>query len=600
MATILPSRSEIPEKYQWNAQSVFKDRAAWETAVGDCLTQIETIGQFKGRLGASPAVLAEFFVAYDRLYRLASKIQFYAGMSASVDSTDAEAVAMRDRAGGLLGQMNAAVAFMNPELIAIGPDTLEQWRQQEPRLNFLGHFFDDLFRQQRHIRSAEVEEVLGLTQVPFDSTENIFRMLTTADMQFPPAVDSQGQRHDVAQSSLNTLLDHPDRELRRSAHDSYYGQYLAFKNTLTAAYLTAVKQATFEARARGYESSIAASLSANHVPLSVYDNLIATYKKNIPTWQRYWKVRRRILGVEQLHPYDVWAPLAQATPPVPFEQAVDWIGAGLQPLGDDYVAILRKGCLADRWVDVYPNRGKRQGAFSWGAYDTSPFIMMSYNHSLFSLSTLAHELGHALHSYHSRKTQPSLYAGYSLFVAEVASNFNQAMVRAYLQAINPDPNFQIAVIEEAMSNFHRYFFIMPILAAFEREVHGRVERGMGLTADDLITICADLFAEGYGSEMTYDRESAGITWATFSHLYTYFYVYQYATGISAANLLARQILTGDASAVQRYREFLCAGGSLYPLDALQHAGVDMTTPAAVETTFDVLAEMVDRLEQLAK
>jgi len=286
-----------------------------------------------------------------------------------------------------------------------------------------------------------------------------------------------------------------------------------------------------------------------------------------------------------------------------FEGANDVLRAfialtGLKPLGDKYVNTLRQGCLQDRWVDIYPNQGKRQGAFSFGWRGTYPFIMMSYHDDLESMSTLAHELGHSMHSYLARKNQPFVYGDYSLFVAEVASNFNQAMVRANLFKTNSEPDFQIAVIEEAMNNIHRYFFIMPTLARFELEIHERVERGEGVTADDMIELMADLFSEGYGSEMHIDRQRVGITWAQFGHLYSNFYVFQYATGISAAHALAGRILEGTPDAATNYIKFLSAGSSLYPVDALKLAGVDMSTPEAVERTFAVLAGYVDRLGTL--
>ena len=304
------------------------------------------------------------------------------------------------------------------------------------------------------------------------------------------------------------------------------------------------------------------------------------------------------LGVEKLYPYDIWAPIATHKEAVPYTQAVDWISQGLKPLGEDYVKALRQGCLQDRWVDVYPNQGKRQGAFSAGSRGTMPFIMMSYGDSLQAMSTLAHELGHSLHSYFAWQTQPMVYSDYSLFVAEVASNFNQAMVRHYLMANNPDLEFQIAVIEEAMSNFFRYFFIMPTLARFELEMHQRVERGEAPNADDMTALMAGLLAEGYGDELAYNHDQSGITWAQFGHMYANFYVFQYATGISAAHALAGPIAAGDAEAAERYRQFLKAGSSLDPIDALKLAGVDMATPVAVEKTFAVLSDYVDRLEQL--
>jgi oligoendopeptidase F len=349
---------------------------------------------------------------------------------------------------------------------------------------------------------------------------------------------------------------------------------------------------------RGHSSTLAAALFEQNVPVEVFHNLVDTFRKNLPTWHRYWAVRRRALGVDELFPYDVWAPLTEDQSHVPYEQAIEWICEGLAPMGEPYVKEVRQGCLQDRWVDVYPNRGKQAGAFSSGSYATHPFIMMSYNDDLFSLSTLAHELGHSMHSLLTHQHQPIRYSRYSLFVAEVASNFHQAMVRAHLLDTIDDVRFQINLIEEAMSNFHRYFFIMPTLARFELETHQRIERGEGLTADDMIDLMTGLFAEGYGDEMAFDRDRVGITWATFGHLYIDYYVYQYATGISGANALARGVLSGKEGAVDAYLSFLQAGGSMYALDVLKMAGVDLTTPEPVEIAFGVLSDLVDRLEAL--
>ena len=303
--------------------------------------------------------------------------------------------------------------------------------------------------------------------------------------------------------------------------------------------------------------------------------------------------------METLHPYDIWAPLTDQPLKVPFQQAVEWVCAALKPLGEDYVNVIRQGALQDRWIDVYPSQGKASAQFSAGWYGTFPFIFLNYDETLFSASTLSHELGHSMHSYLTWKHQLPVYSDYSLFVAEVASNFHQAMLRGYLLANNTDPQFQIKVIEEAMDNFHRYFFIMPTLARFELEMHERAERGEGLNAEIMNTRMTELFAEGYGDEMHVDPERVGITWATFGHLYSDYYVYQYATGISAANALSRRILAGEPGAAERYRSFLQAGSSLYPLDALKLAGVDMTTTQPVEEAFQVLREMVDGLEKLA-
>jgi oligoendopeptidase F len=403
----------------------------------------------------------------------------------------------------------------------------------------------------------------------------------------------------VAQGNFNALLGDSDRRVRRTAWESFGDAHLSMKNTMANCLSAGVQQHVFAARVRKYGSSLEAAVQPNFIPVEVFHNLIDTYRRNLPTWHRYWAIRRRALGYDKLHVYDVKAPLTQNPPEVPYAKAVEWISDGMQPLGDEYVSVMRRGATEEHWVDIYPNQRKASGAYSDGFVGTHPFILMSYTDDIYSMSTLAHELGHSMHSYLTWKNQPMAYAFYGMFAAEVASNFNQAMVRAHLMKTNPDRDFQISVIEEAMSNFHRYFFIMPALARLELEIHQRVERGLGLSADYVSGLMADLFREGYGTEVEIDADRIGITWAEFSgHMYMNFYVYQYATGISAANALARKVLEDGDEAAARYISFLSSGDSLYPMDALKLAGVDMASPEPVEKTFGVLAEMVDRLADL--
>ena len=459
---------------------------------------------------------------------------------------------------------------------------------------------DNLLRKQAHVRSAEVEELLGLFAAPAANVETTYSMLTDADFKFPAAVTPGGDEQPVTQGTLSKILAGPDRDARRSAWDGYMDTYLAHKNALASNLLTSVKNNVFAMRARRHASTLEMALDGHNLPVEVFHNLIAVFKKNLPTWHRYWAVRRKALGVDALHPYDIWAPLTNSRPAIPYEQGVKLICDGLAPLGAEYVDTVRRGCLEQRWVDVYPCQGKAGGAFSSGAPGTYPFIMISYTDEVFSMSTLAHELGHSMHSYLTWQNQPVLYSDYSMFVAETASNFHQAMVRAHLLETAQDPALLIAVIEEAMSNFHRYFFVMPTLARFELELHQREERGEGMSADDMIELMADLFAEGYGDGVVVDRRRVGITWATFGHLYIDYYVFQYATGISAANTLAQRVRSGGNAAAEEYLAFLKAGASLYPIDALKVAGVDMTTPAPVEAAFEVLAGLVERLEGLVE
>jgi oligoendopeptidase F len=424
-------------------------------------------------------------------------------------------------------------------------------------------------------------------------------VLANTDLDFAPARGAGGREAEITQGTIRALLKSTDRELRESAWTNYADAHLKFKNTMAATLASGIKGNNLLARARRYPSALEASLAAENIPVEVFHNLIDTFKANLPTWHKYWRVRRRALGLGALHEYDLVAPLTEESPVVSYEQAVDWLVEAMRPLGEDYLAILRRGALEEGWVDRAVNRGKRMGAFSSGVKGTHPFIMMSYTDDIFAMSTLAHEFGHSLHSFLSWRHQPRVYSRYSLFVAEVASNFNQAMLRAHLFDRDQDRDFQISLIEEAMANFHRYFFIMPTLARFELEIHEREARGEALSADALTGLMAELIAEGYGGEVALDRERVGITWAQFhTHLYSRFYVYQYATGIAGAHALAERILAGEAGAAERYLDFLKAGGSRYALDALELAGVDLRTPEPVEKTFAVLAGLVDRLESL--
>ncbi|HEY46062.1 MAG: oligoendopeptidase F [Anaerolineae bacterium SM23_ 63] len=596
--TSLPTRDEIAPEHTWNAPSVFPSPEDWESEFNDVVASLPSLKALQGHLADGPSKLADALDVFDRITRRTGKVFIYAAMSHYVDTTDQEATERYSKVQGLYGQILAAMAFLDPELLSLGEEKLQGWIDSEPRLAIYTHYIGNLFRKQAHVRSPEVEELLGMVSDPFLGASTTARMLTDSDLQFEPATAQDGNLVPVSPVTLEKILAGPDREARRTAWENYADAHLTFKNTLASNLITSIKQNVFQMRARRHASTLEAALFDWNIPTDVFHNMIDTFRKHIPTWHRYWAIRRKAIGVDTLHTYDIWAPLTGERAHITFEQAVEWICDGLAPMGEDYTNIMRQGCLKDRWVDIYPNQGKSAGAFSYGAPGTLPFIMMSCNNDIYSFSTLAHELGHSMHSYLTWKHQPTVYCQYSLFLAEVASNFHQAMVRAHLLEREDDPNLHIQVIEEAMDNLHRYFFIMPTLARFELETHQRIERGEGLNADAMIEIMADLISEGYGSEMHLDRQRDGIMWATFSHLYRDYYVYQYATGISGAHALANGILAGKGDAVRAYLEFLKAGSSDYPLDILRGAGVDLTTPRAVEETFGVLAGLVDKLEDL--
>src|SRR3972149_1951551 len=600
MPKTVPSRSKLDRKFTWNAESVFPSNEAWEKEVNQILEDISTVKGYQGRLAESPSVLLDALTAYDKLVSRAQIALMYAGFSYAVDTTNQQAAGMNSKAQGMYGQVASAVSFLQPEILQIGNTKLDEWMSQSENLALYKHSFNDLFRRQAHVRSAEVEEILGLASDPLSGPYNSTSMLTNADFKFKPIKDSKGRVVDVVQGNYDTRLMHlADRKARKAAYRTYMDKYLKHKNTLASNLAHSIKANVFHMRARRHESTLSASLFDLNIPTDVFHNLINTFRNNLPVWHRYFAIRRRALGLKKLAYYDMWAPVAKKKVKVPFEKGVELSCESLAPMGREYVDTVRRGCLEDRWVDIYPNQGKGHGAFSSGTQGTYPFVMMSYTDEVTSMSTLAHELGHSMHSYLTWKNQPFAYTNYSLFVAEVASNFHQAMLRGHLLKTVTDKNFQIALIEEAVGgNFFRYFFQMPTLARFELETHERAERGEPLTPDSMISLMADLFAEGFGPSFDMDRERVGMTWATFPHLFADYYVYAYATGISGAHALAGRILRGEPNTVENYLRFLKSGSSDYSLNVLKKAGVDLATPQAVEETFAVMESYIDRLERL--
>lgn len=596
----LPPRSEVPVKETWNLENIFPDVETWDKAREEVLEKTPTLAAYRGRLGESPEFLAEFLANYEETIRLAARVMLYGQLEISVDTNDQAALARAGQGRSVIVNLTAETAFLDPELMGIGFEKLREWIKIEPKLAVMAHYFDELERQKEHVRSDEVEQVLALAGEPLGDFARTYNTLVNAELIFEDAEAEDGATLEVGQSSINALITHKDRSVRQTGFEHYANGYLAFKNSLSAIQVGQLHRDAFYARNRNHASSLEAALSNNNIPPAVFHALIDTFRKHLPTWHRYWEVRKAAMGVDAFHVYDIKAPLSDQSPDIPFEQAITWICEGMAPLGEDYVETLRKGALEQRWIDRGVNKGKRQGAFSSGVYDTNPFVMLSYAKDVFSMSTLAHELGHSMHSYYTRKNQPFIYGHYSIFAAEVASNFNQAMVRDYLFETQTDPAFQLALIEEAMSNFHRYFFIMPTLARWELEMHERAEAGKPLTAEIMNEVCADYFAEGYGDGVEYDRDQIGITWAQFQHMYMNFYVYQYATGISAAHALVDQVRDEGQPAVVRYLKFLSSGSSVYPLDALKAAGVDMTSSEPVDKAFAVMANYVDRLDELVK
>lgn len=596
MTNSLPQRHEVVLEDTWDITSVYADQAAWEADANALTAALPGLAQYLGRLDDAATLLALFEEA-QRLYVLAGRVLLYASMRFDVDTTDQAAAALRGRAISLYVSLESAIAFVEPELLGLGAERLAVLRASVPALERYDHYLANLLRRGPYVRSAEIERLLAQVRDPLSACYSAYLMLAEGELRFAEAQDGQGQRHQVAPGTIDALLQSPDRVLRQQAWTSYQDGFLAFKNTFGAIYSGSVRTDVFNAHARGHASALEASLFHNNIPRSVYAQVLDACQRHLPIWHRYWALKRRALGLERLTAYDLFAPLA-APPQYTFDEAVALLCEAFAPLGEAYVAAVRNGLSHERWVDRYPNQSKQSGAYSSGSYGTHPFILMNYDGTLGSVSTLAHELGHSLHTWHANATQPPIYANYTLFVAEVASNFNQALMRAHLLKQNLSREVEIAVLEEAMANFHRYLFLMPLLSEFEQRVHAIAEAHEPLTADGMGAIMHELFVRGYGPDGYADPARDGIVWAQFPHLYSCYYVYQYASGIAAANALAELVLHGDSAARERYLDCLRAGGSLYPLEALRRAGIDMTTPQPLEQAFGVLDRIVSRLEQL--
>jgi oligoendopeptidase F len=597
---IVPPRSDVPVEETWALESVFADDQAWEAFFSATSGRLGALEQFRGRIGDSPSTLLAALRLVDDLSEAVDKLGVYAVLRRSEDATNTRYSELADRAIGLKARFDAAASFLRPEIAALADETISAWIAQEPALEQYRHALTRITRLREHVRSPEVEELLARAAEMASAAETIHGVLEDGELPLGEIADSSGLPVHLAQGNLQRYLDATDRRVRQEAWEQSADAYLAFQNTFAATLAGAVKRDVFYARARGFDSSLAAALAPDDIPIGVFHNLVDTVWRNFPVWHRYFNVRRRLLGLPEgdLHGYDLEAPLSEKQPAFSWEHGVDTILASLAPLGEEYVEEVRRG-MAERWVDRCANLGKGGGAFSWGSFGTEPFISMTWQDNLTSVSTLSHEIGHSMHSLLTWRHQPVTYADYGMSAAETASNLNQALMGAHLLAERDDRDWTIAVIEERMANAMRYLFTMPILARFELAAHERVEADEALSAEWMNETLLDCYRAGYGPEVVIDPARVGITWARFPHMFMNFYVFQYGIGISAAAALAQSILEEGVPARERYLGFLRAGGSRDSIVALREAGVDMSTPEPIERAFALLSSYVDRLEALA-
>ena len=588
-------RTEISKEYKWKIEDLYAANDIWEEDFIKLQKGIEELKCFEGTLSQSAENLLKMQEKCDELNQLAEKVYVYANQRLHEDTSNAYYQGLSGRAQMLLVQMSETASYIEPEILAIPEEKLEEMMKDEG-LRKYETYFRRLLRRKEHILSKEMEELLAGVDEVAEGPKDTFMMFNNADIKFPVIKGEDGEPIEITHGKYVKLLESQNREVRKAAFEGLYESYGKFKNTLAATYRANVKQAGFFAKARKYESSLKAALAGSHIPVEVYDSLIESVHAHLPALHEYVKVRKEKLGVEELHMYDLYVPMVgEADKKIPYEEAKEIVLNGLAPLGEDYLELLKKG-FNEGWIDVYENEGKRSGAYSWGAYGTHPYVLLNYQDNLNNVFTLAHEMGHALHSYHSDETQDYIYAGYKIFVAEVASTCNEALLIRYLLDHSKDDKGKAYLLNYFLEQFRSTLFRQTMFAEFEKLAHAKSEAGETLTAEVLCDMYYDLNKKYFGDEIVVDKEIA-LEWSRIPHFYTPFYVYQYSTGFSAAIAISSKILKGESGIVEKYKKFLSSGSSLDCIDLLKICDVDMTTKEPVEEALKVFE---NTLEEFAK
>ena len=589
-------RSEIPVEDTWATEDLFATDELWEEELKTLDAAKAELAAFAGKLANSAEELFAYLSKMEEVDEKAGLLANYCMRKADIDTRDATYQAMTGKFMSVAVGLGAATAFETPEIMSISDETLEEFYKACPQLERYRRYLTNMRRRKEHILSPAEEKLLASAGEMAQAPDNIYGMFADADLKFPDALDSEGNPHTISQGTFVPCEESPDRVLRKNAYESLYHSFAAFKNTAASILNSQNKQLKFFAEARKYASAFEASLDRTNVPTSVYLNLIEAVHKNVDKMHRYVRLRKKLLGVDELHFYDIYTPLvADVDKKIPYAEAKKTIYEAMAPLGEDYRKVLQEG-FGNRWIDVYQNEGKRSGAYSAGA-SVHPFVLMNYSGTLDSQFTLAHEMGHALHSYHSHKHQNPIDAGYVIFVAEVASTCNEALLMEHLLAKTTDKKERAYLINHFLDQFKGTLYRQTMFAEFELNIGKMVQEGKTLTADVLCAEYRRLNELYYGPDMVVDDEIA-MEWARIPHFYYNYYVFQYATGYSAAIALSRRILSQGEPAVKDYIRFLSGGCSKSPIDLLKDAGVDMTSPEPVENALQLFDSLLDEMESL--
>ena len=593
----IPLRSQQLKENCWAVEDIYPTEEAWSQALSESASLPEELAAYQGKLGESAETLLSYLTRMEEISHQADRLFVYAMLRADEDTANSTHQAMKGKCFSFLVSLSSATAFEGPELVAIPDETLDAFYAQEPGLTKYRRYLTKARLEKPHILSQAEEKLLAGAAEVGAAPSNIFNTLNNADMTFPAVTDSEGVTYPLTNGSYISLMERSDRTLRENAFRSFYGVYESYANTLAASYNAEVRKNLFFAKARKYHSALAAAMEPVEVPEAVYHSLVDTVRKNLDKMHRYMGLRKKAMGLSELHMYDIYANMIpEAEEVVPFAQARDEVIDAMGILGEEYQSVLKSGFEA-RWMDIYENKGKRSGAYSCGCAGIHPFVLLNHKETLDSEFTLAHELGHAMHSYLSDKHQPSIYNEYVLFVAEVASTCNEALLMQYLLARTEDPKKRAVLINYFLEQFRTTLYRQTMFAEFELKAHEMAAAGETLTADNLKAMYLQLNKDYYGEETVVDEEIA-IEWARIPHFYRNFYVYQYATGFSAAIAISQKIQKEGAPAVENYLKFLSGGCSTDPVSLLKIAGVDMSTPAPVESALELFGRLIDELDAL--
>lgn len=593
----LRQRNDIPKEYKWNIEAMYPDEKLWDEDVCDSIERAEAFSRFQGKLTESASTLLEALKERDSIWEKLEHAYVYAAMKKDEDNRQDKYQGMNDKCGSAIAKVSAAMSFFTPELLEASEEKILAYISEEPGLKQYEFLLKSALKEKEHILSAAEENILAQMSEVTGATNDVFKMLNNADLTFGTIKDEDGDEVALTHGNYITFMESQNREVRKSAFTNMYEAYKKLNNTIATNYSYNTKTDVVSARIRKYDSSLNAALDGNNIPTDVYRNLIAEVRNYLPVVHKYMELRKKVLGVDELHMYDVYVPMVNLPKKdISFEEAVEMMAEGLAPLGEEYIQQVRKG-IKEGWIDVYENQGKTSGAYSFGSYTSMPYILLNYTNSLKDVFTIVHEMGHSMHSYYTRKTQPYTYGDHCIFTAEVASTVNESLLIQHLLKTEKDPEMRKYLINYYIEEFRTTLFRQTMFAEFELLAHEEIEKGGVLTAQWLNDTYEQLNTDYFGPAMGKD-EYIKYEWSRIPHFYRGFYVYQYATGYSAATAISSKILNEGVEARDNYIEFLKSGSSNYPVELLKIAGVDMASPEPVKMAMETFKSLVDELEKL--